>query len=666
MVMPTGSFDIDPGLYGMGQLGQQWSFTVSPGIVLDGDTWGDDGQHIGKYIVQNADGSYTFTVPSDGSWLGGVITGAANAPACAPATNQRAQTTSSSSLAIELGSMLSPSASLSASATGSPGCPANYIPPLTPEQWEVQKVDDFFEMYFDNTSHWQELGLMRTFFQDFAGGEAGDGEVYVCTATNEADCAMLQGCSLIATGPENWLTPYKTQAYYIWAAMTNFSKLMNMIWQALEWAEQDMDYFAGEIGSKFEVELSGASLWSKVLPILNTILTLLAIVFIATESLPELVGALIGLSASVGLAADVDDFVSSSEQAEVTLQTIYTDLGFSQGWIETLQDNVNTMHNKIWYNGTYGNGTSKTNAKQLMTGGAYVTSAQVLAAVDLNSTNHENTKSGPTNAVTNWFENLLVANLINNWFKSNNAYIVYIPYGQVSGLNSDNSMESFTEDDCNSQWVGGTDRWSGAGWNSSVVVNCESGGMAVLTNGGSSIEKPSFYEVANMTYNGYTYSAHDMITSSVNGFLQYGFNYNATDSFVAKLLDPTAENLNNIEQYLNLVPTSAGMYNLPVCRLYDLGVVPNSVAGPFPDGQLPGWPSQTQPCTCMSEDANVTINGKTTYFRDFAGDPTTTEFNKLIKEDGNLNSTCYVTAKNTLDCFKFPQLCHQAGPGPPL
>lgn len=68
--------------------------------------------------------------------------------------------------------------------------------------------------------------------------------------------------------------------------MTNFSKLMNMIWQALEWAEQDMDYFAGEIGSKFEVELSGASLWSKVLPILNTILTLLAIVFIATESLP--------------------------------------------------------------------------------------------------------------------------------------------------------------------------------------------------------------------------------------------------------------------------------------------------------------------------------------------------------------------------------------------
>ena len=68
MAMATGSFDIDPGLYGMGNLGQKWTFTVSAGIVLDSDTWDDDGEHIGKCIVQNADGSYTFTVPSDGSW----------------------------------------------------------------------------------------------------------------------------------------------------------------------------------------------------------------------------------------------------------------------------------------------------------------------------------------------------------------------------------------------------------------------------------------------------------------------------------------------------------------------------------------------------------------------------------------------------------------------
>ena len=162
-------------------------------------------------------------------------------------------------------------------------CAPNYIPPLTTDQWEVQKVDEFWKMYFDNKSHWQELGLMKTFFQDFAGGEPGDGLEYVCTATDESSCLFLESCSLVATGSEDWLTPYKTQAYYIWAGMTNFSKVMNMIWQSLEWAAQDMDYFAGQIGSKFEVQLPGGSLWSKVFPILNTILTLLAIVFIIAD-----------------------------------------------------------------------------------------------------------------------------------------------------------------------------------------------------------------------------------------------------------------------------------------------------------------------------------------------------------------------------------------------
>ena len=65
--MPTGSFVIDSGTYG--QPGQKWTFIVGAGIVFGSDDWGgDDGENIGKHIVHNADGSYTFTVPSGGSW----------------------------------------------------------------------------------------------------------------------------------------------------------------------------------------------------------------------------------------------------------------------------------------------------------------------------------------------------------------------------------------------------------------------------------------------------------------------------------------------------------------------------------------------------------------------------------------------------------------------
>ncbi len=206
--------------------------------------------------------------------------------------------------------------------------------------------------------------------------------------------------------------------------------------------------------------------------------------------------------------------------------SIYSNLGFSNGWIQFLQDEISFMHDSMWINGTYnGNGTTKpTDASQLMTGGAYLASSQVIANIDLNTTDRHALVTGPTNAVTAWFENLLVANLINNWYKSSNVYIVYIPYGQVKSLTSPNEMVTFTQDDCNNEWIGNPKYYLAAtSWNDSVVASCEDGGMAVLMNGGSTMQKPSFYEIANMTYNENTYSAYDMIKSSLNGFLNYGF-----------------------------------------------------------------------------------------------------------------------------------------------
>lgn len=151
-------------------------------------------------------------------------------------------------------------------------------------------------MYYENTSHWQELGLMPTFFQDFLGGESGNGKQIGCSVSDELACGMPYNCVDIKTGPETWLSPYQTQAWYVMAGMIGFSRLMNMVWQALEWAEQDMNYFAGELGSKFEVQVKAQSLWSKVFPILNTILTLIAVAFIIAD---PLVGEAITLAVSL-------------------------------------------------------------------------------------------------------------------------------------------------------------------------------------------------------------------------------------------------------------------------------------------------------------------------------------------------------------------------------
>ena len=62
LVMPTGSIDIDPGTYGMGKPGQEWTFAVSPGIVLK--DWGSGGSRL--TVRNNKDNTYSWTFPIGG------------------------------------------------------------------------------------------------------------------------------------------------------------------------------------------------------------------------------------------------------------------------------------------------------------------------------------------------------------------------------------------------------------------------------------------------------------------------------------------------------------------------------------------------------------------------------------------------------------------------
>ena len=200
---------------------------------------------------------------------------------------------------------------------------------------------------------------------------------------------------------------------------------------------------------------------------------------------------------------------------------IYTDTAFTNSFIQVSQSNINIMHNSMYYDGSYtGNYTST--ATELMLGGIWVNMSAALPALDLNTTSRNDPIAAPTNALTNWFENLFVTSLINTWFKEINAYVVYVPYGQVNGLNSANSLETFTQDDCNTQWIGGSSWITGIQWNDSLVASCLDGGMAVLYNGGSKINPPSTYEVS-FSYTNFTYNPRDMIESSVNSFLKGGF-----------------------------------------------------------------------------------------------------------------------------------------------
>lgn len=127
---------------------------------------------------------------------------------------------------------------------------------------------------------------MTTFLEDFQGGYISDGVQISCQIYNEASCPTPTDCASLKSGIETGFRNYTTEAYYIWIGMANWSKMMNLVWQALEWAAPDMNTLATGVGEAFEVIVPGQTEWSKIFPVSSAVTTMLAVLFIAYDAAP--------------------------------------------------------------------------------------------------------------------------------------------------------------------------------------------------------------------------------------------------------------------------------------------------------------------------------------------------------------------------------------------
>ncbi len=152
----------------------------------------------------------------------------------------------------------------------------------------------------------------------------------------------------------------------------------------------------------------------------------------------------------------------------------------------TLSDSIYELSDAIWLSGA--------NVTEYLKGGNFLTAQTSLAETNATGTDRD----GPPLQATEYFENQFISALINNYYKENNAYIVYvsedvvyicrtacsyrrkIPYGQVQQLDCSNSWGSFTKPICEKDWVGKGRHDFPLSWNDSVVASCMDDGMAVL------------------------------------------------------------------------------------------------------------------------------------------------------------------------------------------
>lgn len=290
-------------------------------------------------------------------------------------------------------------------------CNSTSNPGYSPSQWSAYSVDDFWHAWVQNNSAAATSGnFISNFFCDFSGCDASAtlNSGYACQADDEVKCTALQSCSNVKT-----TTPYASQAYLVWAALINLSEVINTVWLALDLAQGDLNTMMVGFGKTFSDIPPQATSWEHIFNVVSSILTLIAVVFIFAE-VALAVGTLIGLSTLFGGASNIGTLSAAEITTSFELAQIATDNAIFKSFTDSLRSSLVTIHDDWFLQGT--------NMSTLLDGGAYLGSGQVIQ----NQNTPDPDQSGAVLGAAHYFENMVIQNLINDYFKASDVYIVYV------------------------------------------------------------------------------------------------------------------------------------------------------------------------------------------------------------------------------------------------
>ena len=255
-----------------------------------------------------------------------------------------------------------------------------------------------------------------------------------------------------------------------------------------------------------------------------------------------------------------------------------------------------------------------TNLSQVLQGGLFVANTPIAELTDGDF-------SGAVDTAAEWFDNTMIWGLINQAWKDDNNYIVFLPYGPVKWYGGD--TKQFNSQMCHDQFL------SNGKWNGTIYGSCDAGppdhpGFATFMTAQqledfNTYNQKSYYE-PTYSYQGYNFNPNDVLKSSLSGFYQYGFNYNATTVPVGQLL--TAQNEKPLADYQNRTVDAPGIFNIPVCLISDTIYVP---ACTITDWGNENDPCYTSPQQCLSSTWTDPKNPKHVQnFKDYVSDAVVT------------------------------------------
>lgn len=624
--MPTGEFVVEADWSDS----NVWLFSADMGMNLSSLGFGEFST---SPFTRNANGSYTFSVPTQGGDQS--VTGLASGT---PANETEAYV---HEFALTISTSLACDVPLPES------CQANNDE-LDASQWDAFRTDEWWTSYVKNyTTEGSEMTLFEELVYDYIGPP----DQYYCTigdtSLNGDGSLDVGSCTYPICNEVNTTLSSKggfRQGYMVLADWEGLSHFLNFCWGILDQAQNGFDDVISEIYEKFYRDPALAS-WQTLLPVAGTVFTLSCVVLLFIN--PFFGGAALATAANFVYAIGASlNGIANIKNLDVPSTAVLEWDGATntqndwRNYMSAMKSGLSNLHDSYFLNAF---NTAPVNITTVIQGGAYLPQEASVSQ----------TAVIPSDNVTAWLEAYACARLINQLFVNNGYYIVYIPYGSVvedvEGAYSRGNF-SFEKSDCE-QWVGNPK------WNKWVYATCDTvdainPGMTVMEGVQDAFLDFTTYNfkvafTQNFTDGNFTYNPDDVIQSSVAGWLDYGYNYtliNQNYGLSPDALDSVEDFRDELFAVASIKPNNEGVYSLPVCVLNELSSMPECGYA-LPENGNDGdktplsWDQTSycyiQPMNCLGDQSGVLPKENATYgfqyFRNYVNNNLKSTLNSVLQ-----------------------------------
>ncbi|KAL8627638.1 hypothetical protein Q9189_006661 [Teloschistes chrysophthalmus] len=449
------------------------------------------------------------------------------------------------------------------------------------DQWNAYSAGDFLTKYLSDNNLNSLEKLFSKASTDFL--PTTDAQSYICNP----DAGTTYECQFPSHTLCDSTKPDAVAGYLVVASVIRMSNLLQLLYQSIDSAQGDMAGYITQIVVKF-FQPQAEQEWTSIVTAVSSIVglfTFIAILidgFTAGSATPAIVAAVVGIQSALAAAAN---FKNGFEKQKPDATYLAIDGNYTQSVMDYARGLEETVDN-VWNN------------TELGASGI----AEALGSGEWLQVPNPFNVTGIFEEARDWLDNLLVTSYINRVFQDADAFIVFIAYGEVGNYKYTGKdhpkTRQFTKEECNDHWANDPS-WP---YYATCDVSLGSGGpdgMAVVTRPSSEGKGSKEWTTkVEWQWASYKWDAHAFMESAVYGYGDHGFNYNLTSLDFSSILNKGSQAA--IDQWKTLPLSTPGLFNIPVCQIYDLAYVPGG-------GQVQADMESTRygahyndPCTCVT------------------------------------------------------------------